>query len=607
MQPLFLYPLAFIAFASLPALVAIYLLRNRFRRRTVSSLMLWIDAREARAGGTRLRRLQTPLLFLLELLILLLLVFSASEPQLRLTQGTRPLVVVLDDSFSMLAGGERSSRNQALEALDKELRKQMPYSVRFVVAGERPQVLGEPVHSARRAMEIVQTWQCRAPAARLDQAMSLGAEMGGELALLLVLTDHPPEKGAVPEKGRVQWWSFGRSRGNLALVNAARTSTDLARSEAGAGREGADRCLLEVANLSDEKRQTTLVIEPLETGPAIRRTSLHLEAGETQRLVLQFPRNAPAVRARIDEDDLAIDNEVILQPAAVRPVRVDVRLLDRRLREPLARALKSARNADLAGNLPPELIFTDRADEPDAPEGAWLVQLISEKEATAYAGPFVLDRAHPLTEGLSLRGAVWGAGKGTALDGAPVVMAGNVPLLADTETPITGGGARHDLRIRWRPDLSTLQDTPDWPILIWNLVNWRASALPGLSRYNVRLGEQVMLNLPSYRETVEVTAPGGRSRTVSVKGRQLALRADEVGVYEVRSEGTTYRFAVNALQQDESDLRRCEEGRWGDWLDETSLRLEYRPISWVLLLLLLGVACVHLLLMARTGRMKAEG
>ncbi len=109
----------------------------------------------------------------------------------------------------------------------------------------------------------------------------------------------------------------------------------------------------------------------------------------------------------------------------------------------------------------------------------------------------------------------------------------------------------------------------------------------------------MVLTLPTYRDSVEVTPPGGKARTVSVKGRHVALRADEVGVYAIRAETTTYRFAVNALQQDESDLRGCENGRWGDWLDETSMRLEFRPINWVLLLILLGVACVHLLIMAR--------
>ena len=39
--PAFTYPLAWIAALTLPALVAIYFLRHRFRRQQVSSLLLW--------------------------------------------------------------------------------------------------------------------------------------------------------------------------------------------------------------------------------------------------------------------------------------------------------------------------------------------------------------------------------------------------------------------------------------------------------------------------------------------------------------------------------------------------------------------------------------
>lgn len=592
MQAIFLYPLAFIGLAAVPGLVAIYLLRNRFRRHTVSSLMLWVDAREARGGGLRLRRLQTPLLFLLELLVILLLILSASDPQMRLTQGTRPLVVVLDDSFSMLAGGNDSPRHLAIEALAAELRRQMPYSVRFVLAGERPQLLGEPVHTIQEALDLASRWRCHAPTAHLDRAMSLGAELGGDLALILVLTDQPPPKGTVAETGRVQWWAFGSPRPNVAIVSAARTN-----------RDGADRCLLEVANLADVKNRTTLDIEPLAGGMALHRAELELEPGETGRLVVQFPEDTPTVRAHIDPDALTLDDAVILEPAAARPVRVDVRGIDRRTREPLERALRSARQARTTdARHPPHLLFSDK-EETDATDNTWLVQLLAEKDATAYAGPFVLDRAHPLTEGLALRGVVWGAGKEPTLEGAPVIMAGNVPLVADTETPLSGGGARHDLRIRFRPDLSTLQDSPDWPILIWNIINWRAAALPGLSRSNIRLGEQVVLNLPTYRDSVQLTPPDQKMRLLPVKGRRVALEADEVGLYEVRGDDTTYRFAVNALDAAESDLRACQQGRWGNWLDETSLRLEYRPLSWLLLLLLLGLASLHLLqIQASRGR-----
>ena len=589
MLPLITYPLALVGLAAVPALVAIYLLRNRFRLRAVSSLMLWRDAREAREGGTRIRRLHLPLVFFLELLALVLLALAAADPQLRLSQGTRPLVVVLDDSFSMTAGGDDSPRNRALEALRRELRHNPPYSIRFVLAGDRPQVLGEAARTAAEALAVADTWRCRSSSARIDEAIALGGEVGGEMALLLVLTDHAPPRDTIPDKSRLRWWSFGRPRGNVAIVTAARTN-----------RDGSDRCLLEIANLSPQERSVTLVVSRA-NGKDLSRRELNLAAGEAQRIILQpEPGTGPLV-ARLNADELALDNEVRLEPPSERRVSVDAHVLDRHLRVPLDKAIDAATNAvRTARGEEPEVLFTDRPSRVGVGPGTWVVQLekVPEKDATAYTGPFVIDRGHPLTEGLALRGVIWGASKKARMDGSPVVMAGNVPLVTDSEQSAAGGGTRHEVRIRFNPLRSTLQESPDWPILIWNVLAWRASALSGPARSNVRLGEQVMVNLPGYRDSVKLARPGEGPRTVSVKGRQVAIRADEVGAYAVTDDRTTYRFAVNALDRDESDLRNAMTGQWGSWLDETTLRLEYRPIAWFLVLIVLGVATLHLWLVA---------
>src|ERR1700729_1288665 len=103
MIPFLTYPLALIALATVPALAAIYILRNRFRRRQVSSLVLWNFHVQSKAGGAKIHRLQLPLLFFLELLALILLVAAATGPHWKLPQSSRPLIVVLDDSFSMRA------------------------------------------------------------------------------------------------------------------------------------------------------------------------------------------------------------------------------------------------------------------------------------------------------------------------------------------------------------------------------------------------------------------------------------------------------------------------------------------------------------------------
>ena len=142
-MPFLTYPLALMAAAALPALAAIYILRNRYRRREVSSLMLWEFAVLSREGGAKVNKLQLPLVFFLELLALALLVTAATGPRWQLPAHARPLVVILDDSASMLAGdgaaqgtGANSPRAQAALALDALLKSRKFLSIRLVLAGD---------------------------------------------------------------------------------------------------------------------------------------------------------------------------------------------------------------------------------------------------------------------------------------------------------------------------------------------------------------------------------------------------------------------------------------------------------------------------------------
>ena len=110
MLPFLTYPLALIGLVSLPALAAIYLLRNKFRRKTVSSLMLWQLQERSKEGGVKVQRMQLLPIFFLELLILALLVTAATGPRWQMALNSRPLVVVLDD-FAFHACGTESGNS----------------------------------------------------------------------------------------------------------------------------------------------------------------------------------------------------------------------------------------------------------------------------------------------------------------------------------------------------------------------------------------------------------------------------------------------------------------------------------------------------------------
>ncbi|HEY3787686.1 MAG TPA: VWA domain-containing protein [Urbifossiella sp.] len=575
MLPVFSTPLLFLGLLSLPALAAIYYLHTRSRLHPVSSLLLWGDARVLPDGGRRVDRLRLPLLFWLELLILVLLVLAAAGPHLPALTGARPLIVVLDDSFSMQAEHPNSPRKRAVEALGDELRNRPRESVRFILAGERPQLLGETSH-LNQITPLLEGWSCQSPAARLDSATALALELGGESAAVLVLTDHPPDPP--PTAGRVQWWSFGSAQPNWAFVNAGRT----------AGPHG-DRLLLEVANLATEPRATTLRIDAIQPALELKRTELHLNAGEIHRMVLEIPDAVGVVRAVLDEDKLPFDNSVTLISPSRQSVTYELRIADQSLRSAFEKALRASGAATPAIHRP-HLVFLDGGAEVPEQEEAWIVRVLNEADAEAFTGPFVIDRAHPLTDGLSLSGVVWGGGK-SQLPGSPVVMAGNVILLSDAES----AGGRHEIRLRLRPALSSLSQSPAWPELIWNLAHWRAAHLPGLDRTNIRIGEEAIWSLNSFTGTIEVIRPDGEVKAVPVHSRRAAIRAEQSGIYSLRAGDDKAAFAANVLNRDESDLMACVTGRWGDELDEQTLRRDYRDASEWIVLLALGVMIVHLI------------
>ena len=252
MIPFLTYPLALLGLASLPALAAIYILRNRFRRRRVSSLVLWRFHIQSKEGGAKIHRLQLPLLFFLELLALLLLVTAAAGPHWKFPQSTRPLIVVLDDSLSMRAVSESGSvgtaQARAKEFLKEMFGRQPPPSTRLLLAGAEPRLLGAPAKNWPEVDALLRPWTCWSPSASIDSALTLASEIGQQQANILVLTDHAP-----PDKltgDRLLWRGFGTSLGNVAIVNASRLAND-----------EQDRCLLEIANFSPEPRNTKVRVQ----------------------------------------------------------------------------------------------------------------------------------------------------------------------------------------------------------------------------------------------------------------------------------------------------------------------------------------------------------
>jgi hypothetical protein len=578
MIPFLTYPLALLGLAALPALAAIYVVRNRYRRRQVSSLMLWRFHVQSKAGGAKIHRLQLPLLFFLELMALALLVTAATGPRWKLPQSARPMIIILDDSFSMRAeaNGE-SAQARAREFLRGLFRRQAPPSARLILAGPAPRLAGPAAHGWGEVEKMLPEWSCRAPSCALDSALTLAAELGRLQANILVLTDHKPAEEKISNP-RLEWRAFGQPLDNLAVINASRTPF---------GQE--DRCLLEIANYSAATRSTHLVTQ-IGTNTSAAGAVLVIGPRQTQRVVFNLPANAETLHATLPPDALAEDNAIELPPPIRRRVRVNVALTNQAVADLVNRTV-DATGLRASLNASPELTFTDGPRA--ARSNEWNVLLASHGATNAFTGPFILDPSHPLSQGLVLDGVVWSAAARTNAPGEiPVILAGNTPLVSVRDEAV---GPRQ-LTLNLDPALSTLQNTPAWPVLFWNILSWRVSEMPGLAESSARLGTAVTIK--TARQPLTLIRPDGSRETFPRAADTLSLETTMQGMYTVVLGNSTNRFAVNALAADESDLSTCVTGEWGRWSEDTERRLEETSAGWFFGLLALGLLSAHLYLAA---------
>ena len=583
-------PLSLIALAAIPVLVGISLFRTRSRRYVVSSLFLWVDQQQSRQGGRQISKLQTPLLFFLELLALALLALAAAGPNMRGESVSHPTVIVLDCSYSMTAGlNGDTPQKRALDDLAKFLRKEQPFPLQFVLAGTETDTISGRAANVAEAERMLANWQCRAPAAVLDSAISHASNMSVADVKILVVTDQLPQVDELPV-GKIEWRAYGKPLDNLALTGASRVYQG-----------ERDKLLIEATNFSNDAQTLRMQLVHLADGTALHNVDEQISPMATLRYHLTLPEGTQDIEARIADDVLPIDNVAMLLPPNRKPVRVSIRNLPESIAGPLRRGLDATGIARF-DETNPEICFTagslsDEQPSLDLPEGCWQMRFytaLSDEHVEPFVGPFIIDRSHTLAEGLSLEGVVWAAANDVSLPGYSMLAVGNVPLISEQSRP----NRTKTLHMQIRPDLSTLTISPGWPVLLWNVLQYRAAQSPGIRTNNVRLGTSAIFNPFPGDDAVEITTPGGEQRTMSVRSDRLSIPADETGLYTVKAPSGEYRFSTLPLASEESNLTESATGRWGGWLDRETLESDYRNMAWLPLLIVAAILLLHLTIIA---------
>ena len=301
-------------------IIALYLIRTRLERRSVSTLLFWDQLKTQSYNSALWRKLRRWLSLLLQLLFLLLVVIALTQP-LAPWQSAQPArtVFVLDPSASMSAReGEVTRWDQAVQSLDQRIRQMRSFDrAAILVAGDPPQVLSGWTSSRRVLLDSLLQARPEAGQISLRPALVLAEnlKMTQPNSSIVLLTDGVWKSQDKVPAGVECWW-IGEPQPNTGITHFSSR-----RSFASPG-----EVRLSAEIVSHAKEAVQGAIELTRDGQLVDVQNLSLAPGETwQREWDVRTDEASIFEAKLTDfpaDVLVADDLAKASVEAVTPIKV---------------------------------------------------------------------------------------------------------------------------------------------------------------------------------------------------------------------------------------------------------------------------------------------
>lgn len=583
----FANPWGLLGLLSLPAIAAIHMYHHRYPPLLITGAHLWGAEMQVTTAGRKRERLPITASLLLELLAALIISLTLANPIYGNTGRVTHLIVVLDNSASMQAispEGE-SFQQAALQKLEERVRSEERDTVlTLMTTGRRIQKLAGPV-SWNEAREAIALWKPNETVHDVQPAWDRAVQLAAGQGQLLYLTDHMPEESLRPPD-EMEIISVGQKLSNVGFTTA-RWIFD-AETQQGL-------LFLRLANYGPQTTELTITGTVAKQELFSRKTKL--SAKSTAPIEIPIPGGVGEVQIKLSApgDALEIDNVVTLIEPKVRTVKVSLTLPeDHPAQDPVKRIIDSLADAEFTTDETSHLEIGSAGIKPGSSIREWWLgigPMSQDESATDNAkdllGPYLLEKQNPLLEGVVLGGVVWGGSQEWPYEVIPMVSAGATPLMGRlTGTLTTAFALNIDLA------RSNLTQSPDWPILLINLIEERRRSLPGLSRWNYRLNEDIQFRLyegladPAAEEKSSLSLVSESETKPVLRSEVVFISAQETpGVYTIKEGDQIFgKFAVNFFDPQESNLSDLTPGRRTASKKPVELFALDDPFSWLILL-----------------------
>lgn len=562
---------------TLPAILALYILRPRRKQTLFPSTLLWQPVSAQLEASRPWQRLQSSLLLWLQLLAAALLVLAAAGPVWHAAADSRSAIVLLDASASMRAAGNDGTRfeqaRKEVEALAAGLRGDATITV--IAFDRQPRVVikesSDPREVARALEQITPSAYTAVSGPALSLARALARQH--ENPRLLLVSDGGVD---LPDKD----FAFipvgdGNASVGIAAINLR---------PAGSGQAAQ----VTIVNHGQHKASGTVALTKGHYPAGSKKWQL--SPGQTTHLLWTgLPRDV-AVQARLkvdrpEMDLLELDNQawavpetkktrkillvtsgnIFLERALSLTAQAEVFLADATKYQIL---LQGAYPYDitvldgLSGPLPPGAVFFIDPPAGTTAPGLTVGQNIERVQLVPVPGSPLLD--HVDLNDINIRDA---RVLKTGTDWSADIKSGDHILFAHSDVQ----GRRFAI---WSADLhrSDLPLRPAFPVMLQNTVDWLLP--PGLGvPARISPGDEVKIVAPPMARRIVVEDAGDTIVELAPPFPMSPWVPAEPGLYRLityRDDGSVVReIAVNGYNAAEADLQVRDPRRSGDPADRS--------------------------------------
>jgi hypothetical protein len=532
MTAFFNTPHGLYALSSLGVVLLIYFFYQLYRPQRVSGLFLWEHPKDTRKGGRRISKLLASRSLILDLLTVIFLALVIAGPVL-ITKSSPVLVIILDNSLSMRAGNNHLRvKKEALAILNNS----GSTNILVITAGSRPRIIdkGSSLIDARKALAAYDPYD---GSESINKVLTLTEQLIDQDADIHIFTD---QKFNIPSsgKGKITTHILEARKANMAILETLRIPVS---------KDHPEKLQLSIANFSFQPGQATLFIK---ASKIIHEKLINLEAGARHHLTLELPAKTRSIKLWLEShsDFLREDSKASLLPEKLQKIYFRVDISDQEKADFFIRALRAGNAVQIPLNskTPANLLVTEARDNQ---EEAMTLHLHNPPEdAPLFLGPYVIDTASLLCQGLDLTGIYWAAD--------PVGLTEYTPLISLGDKILYGQRSMKNYILNLNPMASNITRNNAWPVLFANLVRQAKLQLPGLKQVNYGTGD-----IPDFTKYQDYNLNPDK-----LEGKNIKLNwynsafppplPEKPGLYRLkRGSKILHEIMVNTHVPEESDLR----------------------------------------------------